>query len=72
MFFHTALLSFTIVHYAMAFAAVVLFYVFYTQPNDCVEHKVFISLNLIFCVIVSIVAILPKVQVMYTLEDKWT
>lgn len=69
-FFPTALLSFTIVHYALAFAAVVLFYVFYTQPDDCTEHKVFISLNLIFCIIVSIVAILPKVQVMYTLEDK--
>uniref|UniRef100_UPI003AAD4905 serine incorporator 2 n=1 Tax=Centroberyx gerrardi TaxID=166262 RepID=UPI003AAD4905 len=57
-----ALLSFTFVHYALAFAAVVLFYVFYTQPDDCTEHKVFISLNLIFCIIVSIVAILPKVQ----------
>ncbi|CAK6975320.1 serine incorporator 2 [Scomber scombrus] len=57
-----ALLSFTIVHYALAFTAVVLFYVFYTQPDNCTEHKVFISLNLIFCIIVSIVAILPKVQ----------
>ncbi|KAG7457814.1 hypothetical protein MATL_G00231300 [Megalops atlanticus] len=56
------LLSFTILHYALAFAAVVLFYVFYTQPDDCTENKVFISLNLIFCVIVSIVSILPKVQ----------
>lgn len=61
--FPTALLSFTIIHYALAFAAVVLFYVFYTQPSDCTEHKVFISLNLIFCIIASIVAILPKVQV---------
>lgn len=59
-----ALLSFTFVHYALAFAAVVLFYVFYTKPDDCTEHKVFISLNFIFCIIVSIVAILPKVQVM--------
>ncbi|XP_029022414.1 serine incorporator 2 [Betta splendens] len=57
-----ALLSFTFIHYAVAFAAVVLFYVFYTQPSDCTEHKVFISLNLIFCIIVSIVSILPKVQ----------
>ncbi|XP_026156481.1 serine incorporator 2 [Mastacembelus armatus] len=57
-----ALLSFTIVHYALAFTAIVLFYVFYTQPDDCTEHKVFISLNLIFCISVSIVSILPKVQ----------
>uniref|UniRef100_A0A3Q3ISL1 Serine incorporator 2 n=1 Tax=Monopterus albus TaxID=43700 RepID=A0A3Q3ISL1_MONAL len=57
-----ALVSFTFVHYALAFTAVVLFYVYYTKPDDCTEHKVFISLNFIFCIIVSIVAILPKVQ----------
>ncbi|XP_062265819.1 serine incorporator 2 [Platichthys flesus] len=57
-----ALLSFTIIHYVLAFTAVVLFYVFYTKPDDCTEHKVFISLNFIFCIIVSIVSILPKVQ----------
>uniref|UniRef100_A0A8P4GQ69 Serine incorporator 2, like n=1 Tax=Dicentrarchus labrax TaxID=13489 RepID=A0A8P4GQ69_DICLA len=56
------LLSFTFLHYALAFTAVVLFYVYYTQPDDCTEHKVFISLNLIFCVIISIVSILPKIQ----------
>lgn len=59
---YAALLFFTILHFALAFTAVVLFYVFYTQPDDCTEHKVFISLNLIFCVIVSVVSILPKVQ----------
>lgn len=58
-----ALLFVTIICYALAFTAVVLFYVFYTQPDDCTEHKVFISLNFIFCIVVSVVAILPKVQV---------
>ncbi|TMS18439.1 Serine incorporator 1 [Larimichthys crocea] len=57
-----ALLSITIINFALAFTAIVLFYVFYTKPDDCTEHKVFISLNFIFCIIVSIVAILPKVQ----------
>uniref|UniRef100_A0AAZ3RX86 Serine incorporator 2 n=2 Tax=Oncorhynchus tshawytscha TaxID=74940 RepID=A0AAZ3RX86_ONCTS len=56
------LLSFTFLHYALAFTSVVLFYIYYTQPNGCTEHKVFISLNLIFSVIISIVSILPKVQ----------
>ncbi|KAJ8386277.1 hypothetical protein AAFF_G00174730 [Aldrovandia affinis] len=56
------LLFFTILHYALAFSAMVLFYVFYTQSDGCTENKVFISLNLIFCIIVSIVSILPKVQ----------
>ncbi|XP_031709752.1 serine incorporator 2 [Anarrhichthys ocellatus] len=61
-FWFGALLTFTIVFYALAFTIVVLFYVFYTKPDDCTEHKVFISLNFIFCIIVSVVAILPKVQ----------
>uniref|UniRef100_A0AAY4BK92 Serine incorporator 2 n=1 Tax=Denticeps clupeoides TaxID=299321 RepID=A0AAY4BK92_9TELE len=59
---YAALLSFTFVHYALALTAVVLFYVFYTAAGNCAAHKAFISLNLIFCVIVSVVAILPKVQ----------
>lgn len=57
-----ALLFFTVLHYALALAAVVLFYLYYTKPDDCTEHKVFISLNLIFCVIISVVSILRKVQ----------
>ncbi|KAM9418736.1 serine incorporator 1-like isoform 1-T1 [Salvelinus alpinus] len=58
----SALLSFTVLHYVLAFSAVVVFYVYYTTGDDCTEHKVFISLNFIFCIIVSVVAILPKVQ----------
>ncbi|XP_039595472.1 serine incorporator 1 isoform X2 [Polypterus senegalus] len=60
--FNTGLLIFTILFYIAAFAAVVLFYLYYTKPNDCAENKLFISLNLIFCFIISIVSILPKVQ----------
>ncbi|CAL8339053.1 serine incorporator 2 [Gadus morhua] len=56
------LLFFTVLHYALAFTALVLFYVYYTKPDDCTEHKVFISLNLIFCIIISVVSVLPKVQ----------
>ncbi|TRY92017.1 hypothetical protein DNTS_034907 [Danionella cerebrum] len=56
------LLFFTILHYALAFTAVVLFYLYYTKPDNCAEHKFFISFNLILCVIVSVVSILPKVQ----------
>ncbi|XP_068603798.1 serine incorporator 2 isoform X2 [Brachionichthys hirsutus] len=57
-----ALLTVTVVNFALAFTAVVLFYVFYTQPDGCTEHKVFISLNFLFCIGVSIVSVLPKVQ----------
>lgn len=59
----TALLTVTVLNYILAFTAIVLFYVFYTQPDDCTEHKVFISLNLIFCIGVSVIAVLPRVQV---------
>ncbi|GAA6091352.1 serine incorporator 2 isoform X1 [Tachysurus ichikawai] len=59
---YKSLLFFTCVLYACAFVAMVLSYVYYTQPDDCAEHKVFISLNFIFCIIVSVVSILPKVQ----------
>ncbi|XP_073319351.1 serine incorporator 2 [Pagrus major] len=57
-----ALLSVTIINFALAFTAIVLFYVFYTRPDDCTAHKVFISLNFLFCIFVSIVSIVPKVQ----------
>lgn len=59
---YAALLSVTFLHYALAFSAMVLFYIYYTKPDDCTEHKVFISLNFIFCIVVSVVSILPKVQ----------
>lgn len=61
------LMSFTFLYFALAITAVVLFYVYYTQPDDCTEHKVFISLNLIFCIIISVVSILPKIQVRISL-----
>lgn len=40
-----------------------LLFVYYTQPDACYESKVFIGLNLTLCVCVSIVAVLPKIQV---------
>ncbi|GCB68458.1 serine incorporator 1-like [Scyliorhinus torazame] len=57
-----ALLICTVLNYLLAIAAVTVLYIFYTQPDDCTANKVFISLNLIFCIIVSVVSILPKIQ----------
>ncbi|XP_030074644.1 serine incorporator 2 [Microcaecilia unicolor] len=59
---YAALLICTGLLYAASIAAVVVLYIFYTKSNDCTENKVFISLNLIFCIIVSVVSILPKIQ----------
>lgn len=59
---YAALFFCTAFNYIVSLAAVVLFYVFYTKPDACAINKTFISLNLIFCIIVSIVSVLPKVQ----------
>ncbi|KAJ7304212.1 hypothetical protein JRQ81_011746 [Phrynocephalus forsythii] len=59
---YAALFIFTIIFYAISIAGVVLLYVYYTKPDGCTENKVLISLNLIFCVVVSVVSILPRVQ----------
>ncbi|MBV96825.1 Serine incorporator 2, partial [Eschrichtius robustus] len=60
---YAGLFFFTLLFYALSIVAVALLFIYYTQPGACYEGKVFISLNLIFCFCVSIVAVLPKVQV---------
>ncbi|KAG8451210.1 hypothetical protein GDO86_003452 [Hymenochirus boettgeri] len=59
---YAALVICTFLLYAASIIAIVFMYIYYTKSNECVHNKVFISLNLIFCVIISIVSILPKVQ----------
>lgn len=63
MFPPPALCIVTFIFYAASIAAVVLLYVYYTKPEGCTEGKVLISINLILCLIVSAVSILPKIQV---------
>lgn len=58
-----ALCIVTFIFYATAIAAMVLLYVYYTKPEGCTEGKVLISINLILCLIISVVSILPKIQV---------
>lgn len=36
--------------------------IFVLQPDDCALNKFFISFNLILCVIVSVLSVLPSVQ----------
>lgn len=59
---YCALLSCTLLNYALAITGIVLLYVYYTKPDDCATNKFFISFNLIVSVVVSIVSILPRVQ----------
>ncbi|XP_030748080.1 probable serine incorporator isoform X3 [Sitophilus oryzae] len=57
-----ALLGVTFLNYVLSIAGVTLLYIFFTQPHSCDLNKFFISINLIFCVIVSILSVLPAVQ----------
>ncbi|CAL8071975.1 unnamed protein product [Orchesella dallaii] len=63
---YCALLSSTGLCYGLVITAVVLFWKFYTGTgdgdNNCGVNKFIIIFNLILCVIVSIVSILPRVQ----------
>lgn len=44
-----------------------LFFVFYTTPGGCYINKFFISFNMLFCVVASVISVLPKVQVRFEL-----
>ncbi|NWH40986.1 SERC2 protein, partial [Chloropsis hardwickii] len=59
---YAALCTITFIFYAASIAAIVLLYIYYTKPEGCTEGKAFISINLILCLIVSVVSILPKIQ----------
>uniref|UniRef100_A0A8C7KGH7 Serine incorporator 3 n=1 Tax=Oncorhynchus kisutch TaxID=8019 RepID=A0A8C7KGH7_ONCKI len=59
---YAALLAVTGLNYIMSFIAVVLMYLFYTQPKGCLLNKFFISFNMILCAVASVVSILPRVQ----------
>lgn len=56
------LIFFTLLFFSITIAAVVCFFVFYTVPDDCSLNKFFISFNLILCVIITVISILPPVQ----------
>ncbi|XP_077990097.1 serine incorporator 1-like isoform X2 [Glandiceps talaboti] len=57
-----ALLFFTIIFYLISITGIVLFYIYYTEPHACTLNKFFISFNMILCIIISVVSILPKIQ----------
>ncbi|XP_012876112.1 PREDICTED: serine incorporator 2 isoform X1 [Dipodomys ordii] len=59
---YAGLFFFTFLFYALSVAAIALMFIYYTKPGTCHEGKIFVSLNLTFCVCVSIIAVLPKVQ----------
>ncbi|XP_059172902.1 serine incorporator 3-like isoform X2 [Physella acuta] len=59
--YYIGLFFFTFLFYAISIVAIVLFYIYYAS-GDCALHKFFVSFNMILCVGMSIVAVLPKIQ----------
>lgn len=60
--YYYGVVAVTILSYAASITGIVLLYVYYTKSEGCPLTKFFISFNLILCVILSVVAILPKIQ----------
>eukprot|EP00057_Strongylocentrotus_purpuratus_P001037 XP_001190705.2 PREDICTED: probable serine incorporator [Strongylocentrotus purpuratus] len=60
---YCALMSSTVVMYLIALTGFILFFIFYIGTGkECSLHKFFISFNLVLCVVMSVISILPKVQ----------
>ncbi|XP_029358390.1 serine incorporator 1-like isoform X2 [Echeneis naucrates] len=59
---YAALLAVTILNYIFSFIVMVLFFIFYTKPDGCFINKFFISFNMLFCCVASVVSVLHKVQ----------
>lgn len=56
------LLFFTGVFYVLAIGITVFGYYFYASGQGCGLHIFFITINIIMCIIVSIISVLPRVQ----------
>lgn len=59
-----ALIGSSVVTFGVSFAGIVLSYVYYTGEHigDCKLHEFFITFNMIICLILTVVSILPSVQ----------
>uniref|UniRef100_A0A1B6EFW0 Serine incorporator n=1 Tax=Clastoptera arizonana TaxID=38151 RepID=A0A1B6EFW0_9HEMI len=61
---YAALMIAMLVCYALAITGIVLLYANFTAADNCTMNKIFISINLIICIIASGISILPNVQEM--------
>lgn len=62
----SALLWVTVFNYILSLIAVVLCFVFYTTSDGCFLNKFFISFNMLFCMVASVISVLKRVQVQDT------
>ena len=59
--YYYSLICCTLLNFALTITGFVLLYVYYTGAG-CGLHKFFVSTNLILCVVLSVISILPKIQ----------
>uniref|UniRef100_A0A5S6QZS7 Serine incorporator 1 n=1 Tax=Trichuris muris TaxID=70415 RepID=A0A5S6QZS7_TRIMR len=57
-----AAVLFTVVCFVTVITLVVLLYIYFASNSSCLLNRTFISINLILCIVLSVVAVLPKVQ----------
>lgn len=59
--YYYGLIFFTVLNYIVSITAIVLLFHYYTT-GDCGWQKFFISSNMILCVVLSVLSILPRIQ----------
>ncbi|XP_055911810.1 serine incorporator 1 isoform X1 [Eupeodes corollae] len=57
-----ALITVTLASYICSIVGISLLFVYFTNSDGCGLNKFFISSNLIFCVVLSVISVLPAVQ----------
>jgi hypothetical protein len=56
------LVFFTTTFYLLSIVSIILLYIYYASRLSCHRNIFFITINLVLCLIVSIVSVLPRVQ----------
>ncbi|XP_062133217.1 serine incorporator 1 isoform X1 [Drosophila sulfurigaster albostrigata] len=60
--YYYALAGVTLLGYIASLTGITLLYIYFTTSSGCGINKFFISINLIFCLIISVLSVLPAVQ----------
>lgn len=60
--YYIGLLFFSILFFVLALTLTILLYVFYASDPVCHMSKGFVSVNLILCIAVTVLSVLPKIQ----------
>ncbi|KAJ8400617.1 hypothetical protein AAFF_G00393860 [Aldrovandia affinis] len=59
---NAVLLSVMGLNYVLSLIAVILLFIFYTQPGECAFNRFLIGINLLLCIVASAISVMTKVQ----------